>query len=142
MPYSATIKKHPQRNLILLECINMDYLIFLDLDDMDRSFAIHQKGSATFDDPYQYSEPFFLGSTITSDYLFVLYYQSDYSLKNKESGLTLPELMVFDWSGNLVKSFRMDMESFGLAYDEIHHKLYCLNDKEDLYVYDLNGLLQ
>ena len=132
MPYSATIKKHPQRNLILLECINMDYLIFLDLDDMDRSFAIHQKGSATFDDPYQYSEPFFLGSTITSDYLFVLYYQS---------GLTLPELMVFDWSGNLVRSFRMDMDIFGMAYDEIHHKLYCFNATEDLYCYDLKGHL-
>ena len=142
MPYAASIQKHPQRNLILYECINMDYLLFLDLDDFEKSFAIHQKGSKTFDDTFHDYGPVFLGCATSSDYLFVLYYQGDYTLRNMESDLMLPELMVFDWSGNLVKSFRMDMESFGLAYDEIHHKLYCLNDKEDLYVYDLNGLLQ
>ena len=141
MPYAALIKKHPQRNLIVYECLNMDYLLFIDLDDNEKSFAIHQKGSTTFDDTYIDSGEYFIGCATATDYLFVLYYHGDYTLKNKDSGQMLPELLAFDWTGNLIKSFKMDREIFGLAYDELHKILFCLNTTEDLYAYDLNGMI-
>lgn len=141
MPFDGSLKKSPNnRNVMFYECQYMDYLFFFDLDN-GNNHVIHQKGSKTFDDFYD--DPgddflYFLGYAGSSDYLFTLYYHGDYTLKEKDIMNRCPELMVFDWEGNFIKSFKMDREVFGMGYDEIHKKLFCINTSEDLYVYDLS----
>jgi hypothetical protein len=144
MPFGAYTIKHPQKNLIAHPHYYMDYILFFDLDN-DKTFAVHQQGSRTFDDRYE--DPgndyyHFYGKANSSDYLFLLYEHGDYSLSEPDLKKRCPELMVFDWDGNFIKSFKIDrVMSSNIGYDEKHKKLYGLTPTEDLYEYDLSGLL-
>ncbi|MGI6757118.1 MAG: hypothetical protein ACOX32_04305 [Bacteroidaceae bacterium] len=143
MPFSAFLMKHPQKNLIAHPYFHMDYILFFDLDN-DKTFAVHQQGSRTFDDRYE--DPgndftYFSGRANSSNYLFLTYRHGDYSLSEPDLDKRCPELMVFDWDGNFIKSFKMDRVIWGIGYDEKHKKMYGLTPTEDLYEYDLSGLL-
>ena len=143
MPFGAYTIKHPQKNLIAHPHYYMDYILFFDLDN-DKTFAVHQKGSRTFDDRYE--DPgddliYFTGTANSSDYLFLFYDHGNYSLSEPDLDKRCSELMVFDWDGNFVKSFKMDRVIWGIGYDEKHKKMYGLTPTEDLYEYDLSGLL-
>lgn len=143
LPFNALVKKHPYRNIIIHESINMDYLIFFDLDN-DVTYAVHQIGSKTFDDLFEYYGDdgyYFVGCATSTDYLFTLYYHGDYSLKENDLTKRCPELLVFNWNGDFINSFKMDREIYGIGYDELHKKLYCINNSEDLIMYDLSNLL-
>ena len=143
MPFGAYTIKHPQKNLIAHPYYHMDYILFFDLDN-NKTFAVHQQGSRTFDDRYE--DPgndftYFSGRANSSNYLFLTYRHGDYSLSEPDLDKRCPELMVFDWDGNFIKSFKMDRVIWGIGYDEKHKKMYGLTPTEDLYEYDLSGLL-
>lgn len=141
MPFAVSIKKHPQKNLIVAPYEGMDYIMYFDLDN-NKSFAIHQTGSPTFNDMYENpgdNDAYFVGTFADSDYVFTLYHHGDYTINESED--RCPELMVFDWNGNFVKSFRMDRQIFGLGYDNIHKKLFTISNAEELFEYDMSTVL-
>ena len=69
-----------------------------------------------------------------------LYRQGDYTQKTT-TGDWYPELLVFDWDGNYITGFKMDMRLRMIEYDEIHSVLYGLNNDEELYAYDMGTLM-
>jgi hypothetical protein len=60
----------------------------------------------------------------------------------REENVWYPELLIFDWEGNYLKGFKMDRNSISLGYDSERKILYTFtSQKEQLYAYDLSGLL-
>ena len=143
LPYIGSLYKHPQRNIVVQSFSNMDYLLFMDFD-ADKYFAIHQKGSLTFNDTYVHSKlqmpSHFTDGASSSKYLMFLYRQGDYTQKTT-AGDWYPELLVFDWNGNYITGFKMDMRLRMIEYDEIHSVLYGLNNDEELYAYDMSKIM-
>ena len=143
LPYLGSLYKHPHRNLVVQSFQNMNYLLFMDFD-ADKYFAIHQKGSVTFNDTYVHSKSqmpvHFTDGASSSKYLMFLYRQGEYTHKTT-AGDWYPELLVFDWDGNYINGFKMDRIIYTIEYDEIHKTLYARNDKEELYAYDMKNLI-
>lgn len=142
LPYIGSLYKHPQRNMVVQSFQRLDYLLFMDFDNNDY-YAIHQEGSLSFNDTFkkrdQRSALHFTDGASSSDCIMLLYWQGDYTLKDTDGNL--PELMVFDWDGNYVSGFKMDRRARAIEYDEKHKVLYGLCEGEDLYAYDMEGLL-
>ena len=137
----TSLNKHPSRNLIIAPFMSMDYILFFDLDN-DTTFAIHQKGSLSFDDdlpPVTYTtvqnpdgseemiqtEPnHFGGYAGTESFFMVMYGAGDYSMNQPDPVNAAPELLFFDWDGNFLKSVMMDVCVSDLSYDERTQTLY------------------
>ncbi len=143
LPYIGCLHKHPHRNFLVHSFLNMDYLLFMDLD-ADKYFAIHQKGSITFNDTYVHSKsqmtPHFTDAAKSSEYLMFLYRQGEYTQKTTADNF-YPELLVFDWDGNYITGFKMDRKLNRIEYDEINKVLYGRNIEEELYAYDMENLI-
>lgn len=141
-PNSVIPKKHPSKNLIVLSYLHMDYLMFFDIDNQ-KQFAIHQEGTKTFDDVISYNTYDYITFgplAASSDYIFVSYYQGKYS-KEFDTGnvdIMCPELLIFDWNGNFVKSFKADRPMGRMSFDETHKKIYFMSADDNLYAYDLS----
>lgn len=145
MPYSGTLYKHPKRNLIVQSFSYMEYLLFFDFDN-NRRFAIHQKKALSFNDSFDrksrnekyYS---FTDAATSEKYFMILYWRGDYfmNVPNKEGNI---EVLAFDWEGNYVKGFKLDRKLVSIEYDEKKKTLYGLDANENIYSYDLEGLLQ
>lgn len=143
LPYRGYLHKHPKKNLIVQSFQNMDYLLFMDFD-ADKYFAIHQRGSITFNDTYIHSKskmtPHFTDAAKSSEYLMFLYRQGEYTQKTTADNF-YPELLVFDWDGNYITGFKMDRKLNRIEYDEINKVLYGRNIEEELYAYDMENLI-
>ena len=113
--------------------------------DKNHNFVVHQKGSTTHEDLYINQEPWirtFTSCLPTEEYVFIFYRDGEYANILQEDNTWHPELLVFDWEGNYIKGFKMDRNSISLAYDEKNKTLYTFTtQKEQLYAYDLSGLL-
>ncbi|MBO4723951.1 MAG: hypothetical protein J5596_01355 [Bacteroidaceae bacterium] len=143
MPYVGKLVKHPSKNIIVNSFLNMDYLLFFDLDN-NNIFAIHQSGSISFDDTYEDEGDdflYFLDSATSPDYVLFTYMHGEYSLKEKVFKDKCQELLAFDWNGNFIKSIKLDRLLSNIEYDPIHKKLFGITTNEDLYVYDLENIL-
>lgn len=144
---SGAIYKHPERNLFVQACGYMDYLLFFDID-ADNGFAVHKKGSTTFDDvtPDGRTLRFARGCLATKDYFFALYCE----YKNDENGDEVCEtkLYIFDWEGNLRKNIKLNPNVIDLTYNEETKILYGLDTPDDpkngyeqtLYTFDMSGV--
>ena len=145
LPYSGNIMKHPSRNLVVQSFYRMDYLLYMDID-ADNYFMVHQKGALTFDDTYvgnrdMYQIVRFTEAAASSEYLMYLYRHGDYTLSTSHDEF-YPELLVFDWDGNYITGFKINLSIHAIEYDEIHKVLYGLDrDNEILYAYDMSHLL-
>ncbi|MBO7114697.1 MAG: hypothetical protein J6V95_05950 [Bacteroidaceae bacterium] len=153
LPYFSNITKHPSRDLVVQLYERLDYLIYMDFET-DRFFAVHGKGTLSFDDTFESQDPlhsFHFGDVASSSgYMMSLYRNGDYTLNTESSHLImngsvmagtyehLPEVLVFDWDGNYIKGFRMKETIHAIEYDQIHGILYGL-DRNDgiIYSYDL-----
>jgi hypothetical protein len=143
LPYIGCLHKHPHRNFLVHSFLNMDYLLFMDFD-ADKYFAIHQRGSITFNDTYIHSKskmtPHFTDAAKSSEYLMFLYRQGEYTQKTTADNF-YPELLIFDWDGNYITGFKMDRKLNRIEYDEINKVLYGRNIEEELYAYDMENLI-
>ena len=136
--------KHPSRNIAVQALHILDYILFFDLDN-DRAFAIHQPGSPSFDDDLpaiEFTEienadgtmtytstrvPCFRDLAATESFFMVTYYNGDYCHNQTDvSDIedAAPELLIFDWDGNFLKSFKLDTHVDGITYDEKNQILY------------------
>ena len=140
--------KHPSRNLIIEPLMYMDYILFFDLDN-DTTFAIHQKGSLSFDDklsPVVYTtitnlagneetmdpRPIHFANFAATESFFMVYYGAgDYTVNQPDPMNAAPELLFFDWDGNFLKSVMMDVCVSDIVYDEKSHTLYGLDHSNE-----------
>lgn len=141
VPFGSMLIKHPTKNIVASMFINMDYVIFFNLEE-EKTFAVHKTGSATFDDPYVYdSEYTFQGGYSTSDYLMLLYYHGKDAMKEPDKMARKAELVVFDWEGNFINNIKLDRRICSIGYNDDEHKLIALTFDEELYEYDLSKVL-
>ena len=155
----APLYKHPSRNLIIAPFYCIDYILFFDLDN-DTTFAIHQKGSLSFDDkltPITYTtveisdgieetlqtEPdHFAGFAGTESFFMVMYCAGDYTINQPDPMNAAPELLFFDWDGNFLKSVMMDKGAGNLVYDETTQTLYGIKyPNESILSFDLSSVV-
>ncbi len=156
---NGRLYKHPGRNLIIDPLTDMDYIIFFDLDN-ERNFAIHQSGSPSFDNKpepeivgefklpdgqiiYEYKHtPHFIGFACTDSFFMLLYFAGDYSTQVPDSDQAAPELLIFDWDGNFLKSAKMDVRITNIGYDERKQILYGVDYPNDRIIcYDMSDFM-
>ena len=143
MPYDSTIKKHPTKNIIVNMFRGLDYLVFFDLEN-NKTFAVHQTGSATFDDePYvDTGEYHFSGAAhCAEDYVMLVYNHGKDAMNEPDRSKRKAEVIIFDWEGNFITNIRLDRRIAFIGYDESQEKLFGITFREEIYEYDLSGLL-
>lgn len=141
VPYGSELIKHPSKNIVVNTFMNMDYILFFNLDE-GKKFAIHKSGSPTFDDLYLYdSEYTFQGGCSSNKYVMMLYYHGKESMKEPDKMARKAELVVFDWEGNFINNIKLDRRLCSIGFDEINNKLFALSFGEELYEYDLSNVL-
>jgi hypothetical protein len=141
--YIGAIYKHPEKNIIVQPLQYMNYLLYFDLDN-EKYFAVHKKGSLSFDDDissFANVKMCFGSASVTSEYIFVIYDLND---DRKDPEMT--DLLVFDWNGNKLAELKLNAYVYRIAFDEIHSKLYGLgysegNTDEGLFSFDFNELM-
>ena len=157
--YEGSILKHPDRNLIIQPFSAMDYILFIDIDK-DTTFAVHQKGSLSFDDKLptyeqtegvtedglQYIEDnmiqHFGHAASAESFFMVLYFAGDYSINSPDPESPLAELLFFGWDGKFLKSVKLDATVWDIAYDESRQILYGMDGFSELiYSFDLSSVL-
>ena len=138
------LHKHPNKNLFVQNFERMDYLIFFDLDN-NNNYAIHQKGSHTFDDVLPDREEYkkwrkcFTDAVVTDNYIISVYWNDDYCEENINTGENKSIIKVFDWNGNYVYGAKLDKEVHSIAYDEVHNILFGINrSTEKLFSFKFN----
>ena len=113
--------------------------------DNDRISAIHQQGSLSFDDQLprvDFTRTHFGGAVCTESYFMVLYYAGDINKGASESKDVKPELMIFDWDGNFIRSVILDTMMYRIAFDERTRILYGVDRENDHIVsFDLSKIL-
>ena len=150
--FSRTAYRHPKRNLIIETFTNLDYIAFLDLDN-NRSFLIHQAGSATYDNKveigkyvedgvvYARPERICFTNAIPSDDFFIVSYYGPYI----DNAPASPELMFFDWDGNFIKSVKQDILTKYSVFDPKTKTLYGIrmpdDEEEQLISFDLSSVI-
>ncbi len=153
------LNKHPSRNLIIEPFTCMDYILFFDLDN-DTTFAIHQKGSLSFDDklsPVVYTtitnlagdeeimdpRPIHFANFAATESFFMVYYGAgDYTVNQPDPMNAAPELLFFDWDGNFLKSVMMDVGVGDIVYDEKSQTLYGLDYSNECIIgFDLSSVV-
>ena len=143
IPYDSTIKKHPTKNIIVNMFRGLDYLVFFDLEN-NKTFAVHQTGSATFDDePYvDTGEYYFTGAAhCAEDYVILGYNHGEEAMNEPDRHKRKTEIIIFDWGGNFITNIKLDRRVGHIVYDELQKKLFALTFREEIYEYDLSGLL-
>ena len=145
--YCGVLSRHPDKNLVLLPFQNMDYILFLDLDN-NEYFAIHQTGAMTFDDFLPKYDPSvkhtmtFTDIACSSNFFFILYWSSERNKTINESSDEIPVLLIFDYSGNFIASTKLDTKINRIAIDVNDNVLYGINCPNDIfYTFDVNNLL-
>ena len=136
-PYGGAMFKHPSRNIAAHLLMGIDYIIFFDFEN-NRHFAIHQKGTVTYDDEYQATERdemFFTDAALSDDYLFALYWNegNEWGVNSQDNR---PEILVFDWKGNFLGGCRLAERIACIEYDAARDVIYGLSrSTETIYTY-------
>lgn len=132
--YLGGLYKHPDRNIMVKPVTNMNYLLFFDLD-RNRQFAIHQKGTRSYDDMVITGENYdptggicFGDGAVSADVYYVIYLSNtsqepDSPVKN--------EILKFDWEGKLLGGVKVAQPIHRIAYNESRKMLYALNLAEE-----------
>ena len=155
----SILNKHPSRNLIIAPFMSMDYILFFDLDN-DTTFAIHQKGSLSFDDdltPMAYTTEknidgtesiistvpdHFCGFAAAESFFIAMYAAGDYTINQPDPLNAAPELLFFDWDGNFLKSVMMEVGVGDIVYDEKTQTLYGIDySNESILSFDISSVV-
>ena len=156
--YHGTMYKHPSRNMVVQPFVSMDYILFMDIDN-NRYFAVHQMGSLSFDDNisalYTVGEEdlklmhegrelpyYFVETYCTESYVMTLYRAGDYCLSFDDEDKACPELIIFDWDGNFIRSVKLAKPVHEFCFDSNSNTMYGLDMAEDvLYRFDLTDVI-
>lgn len=150
--YFSSFCHHPHRDIIIQSFECRDYLIVLNLED--KSFhAIHEEGTPSFDDFLDPSTFMIDGKDLyhfvtgvgVEDFVLFLYGAGDYCIKsdNYDPYLTPREILLFDWEGDYLGGFKLNVAVQSIAYDKIKKILYGLNFREErLYSFNLSGYIE
>ena len=137
----GSLYKHPSKNLIIQPLQYLDYILFFDLDNK-REYGIHQVGSLSFSDEAPKKAMIHLINYVATSEDFFMIMHINHDSNTSEDNLSPNELLVFDWSGMLIGSARMDHIVNRLAFDARNNNLYGLSVKEEkLYRFNLDELL-
>jgi hypothetical protein len=92
---------------------------------------------------YEYKHTLhFMGFACTDSFFMVLYFAGDYSTQVPDSDEAVPELLIFDWDGNFLKSARLDTRITNIGYDERKQILYGLDYTNDRIIsFDLSTIM-
>lgn len=135
-PYSGTLYKHPEKNYAVEVFMGIDYMFFFDLDNK-QYFAVHQKGSISYDDifPDEYDDFFYFTEVaVANDFFFVLYWHGDYS-QNLGYENVRPEMLAFDWNGNYLGGIKLKEQITSIEYDKNKNVIYGMSTDESIYCY-------
>ena len=136
-PYGGAMYKHPSRNIVVDVLSGMDYIFYFDFEK-NKHFAIHQKGTVTYDDAYpglaRY-ELYFTDAAVADDYFFVLYWHEGNDW-NADPANRRSELLAFDWKGNFLGGYKFNERIARIEYDAIHDVIYGMTLGEEIYSYD------
>lgn len=145
--YNGKLYKHPDKNLVFQALQKMDYILFFDLDNK-KNWAIHQKGSLSFDDVIladtkELNYYHFSHLDYNSDYIMFLYVAGDYSKNVENYGVdSKPELLIFDWDGNYLAGAKLSLPVSRIAFDKRRQILIGLDFNDDkFYSFDLTDLI-
>ncbi len=156
--YEGNMYKHPYRNMVVQPFVCMDYILFMDIDN-NNYFAVHQMGSMSFDDyisatytiggdeskimhegrelPYYFVETF-----CTESYVMTLYRAGDYCLSFDDEDKACPELIIFDWDGNFIRSVKLSKPVHEFCFDSNSNTMYGLDMAEGImYRFDLSDVI-
>lgn len=139
--YSGTLIKHPSKNIMAYSLTNLNYVIFFDLDN-GKTFAIHQKGSETFDKEVTENPDLlhFSDAAVSDDYFFTFYFAN--CMNNPDADYVC-EVLAFDWDGNYAGGFKTDTVIHRIAYNEKTGLLYCANlNDESMYTVPIKDFLK
>ena len=136
-PYGGAMFKHPGRNVVAQLMSGMDYIIFFDFEK-NKHFAIHQKGTPSFDDEYPglgRNQMFFTDAAVSDNYLFALYWNEG-NVWEPNTNDNRPEILVFDWKGNFLGGCRLGERITSIEYDAARDVIYGLSrSTETIYTY-------
>jgi len=128
--YSGGLMKRPGKNTMVYSMTNLNYLIYFDLDN-NKTFAIHQKGTDTFE-KYVTENPdllHFSDAAASDNYFFTFYF---YNCRSNPNADYACEVLAFDWDGNYVGGFKTNTVIHRIAYNEKTKSLYCANLSDEL----------
>jgi len=136
-PYGGAMFKHPDRNVVTQLMSGINYILFFDFEK-SKHFAIHQKGTPSFEDEYVdlgRDEMFFTDAALSDDYLFALYWHegNEWGTNNPDNR---PEILAFDWKGNFLGGCRLAERIACIEYDAARDVIYGLSSStETIYTY-------
>lgn len=85
---------------------------YIELYEDPRAYTIHSKDDDVTG---------FTSMATSQDRIYALYYGRKFSRKDQ-----LYYILEYDWSGNLIKSYKFDQEVFDINYDSLENRLYLL----------------
>lgn len=140
--YSGVLMKHPSKNIMVYSMTFLNYLFFMDLDN-NKTYAIHQKNSETFD-KYVTENPntlHFSDATVSEDYYFTFYF---YNCKTNQPDSDIEcELLAFDWEGNYAGGFKSQTPLHRVTYNKKTDSLIFANlSDETLYSIPVKDILK
>lgn len=143
-PYMGALYKHPNRNLVIETLMYTDYLLFFDID-YSKYFAIHRENAESYDDVFSYQKTdykTFTDIAVTDDFFMILYWGGKNNIFSNANNVK-PELLMFDWNGNFIRSAKLDQTVNVIEYDNQHKLLYGLNrDNESIYTFDVKQMVE
>lgn len=143
--YSGATFKHPKRNLFIHVLRGLDYIYYFDLDN-NKNFALHQKGTTTFEDKLTFAEfkemrRAFTNGLCTDDFFVAIYMGGDYFAESPKESST-PELLLFDYEGNYLCGAKVKNHINSIAYDPRTKTLYGADcSEEKIYAYDFSEIV-
>jgi hypothetical protein len=85
---------------------------------------------------------YFAGAYSTDKFIYVMWIAMPEEKIAENLANFKPDLLIFDWDGNIVKNYKFDVPVISFAVNNSNDKLYAVSLKEDdinaVYVCDLN----
>lgn len=124
----GVLSKNPKSNLVIQTLDYMDYILFFDLD-RSRHFAIHQKGTMTFEDDVTPEVHFRFSDCLALDSYFMALHCDDDLNRH---------IIVLDLQGNVIKTYLSDVAINRIAFDRNTGVLYGIDRvHETVYAFNL-----
>lgn len=140
--FKSNLYIHPHKNIIIQPFSILNYIVFFDLDNK-KTFAIHRAGTISFNETLPQLnnvETSFSSCVCTDEFFLILYFADRDKYRELSRG---PELLVFDWDGNLMANTILNNFCLNIAFDKQTNRLYGVDPfNEFLYTFDISNLLK
>lgn len=139
---SASLLEPSHKKLAMAMC-RLPQVNFLDLETGDKyTIAISEEYKDWLnmlncsDEDLRY---YYLSCTQSSKYFMALYFGGATRQERREG--VLPHLHVFDWNGGFLYDIALNENIKSIAFDAMDNKLYGVDSNDNVYRYDMSGLL-